>query len=263
VEKADDAAVQRSRRDAAERAKQERSKKQLEEERARLAAEEAGGEKKDARGEGVGAGEEEGEDEEEREKDKQEKEKIEWRGEERGAVEASAGPLLSKILALGAGDDGNGKGDGNGDGDGGDSVEGSGSVVSLVSVAAAAPPPKSRPGYAWTAPTTSMILIKPLAESGFTVMGLSAETNYRFRVKCVSAAGGSSFGPMVEAHTLPAVAPGPCLFVSQDLEVKLKDPTTTMALRWMAPSETGGADIVEYEIAYDLQVIKAKVTDVR
>jgi hypothetical protein len=43
----------------------------------------------------------------------------------------------------------------------------------------------------------------------------------------------------------------------QDTDVELKDPTTSLALRWCAPTDNGGVDVVDYEISYYLSVVSA------
>ncbi len=110
--------------------------------------------------------------------------------------------------------------------------------------------------------TSSWVKLEPLATSGFVVTDLTAETKYKFRVRSVSSAGESLFSDWVHASTTPATAPSQCLFFEQDHDVTLVDDTTSLALRWTVPEDTGGSDIVDYEISFELSVIKAKVTDV-
>ena len=79
----------------------------------------------------------------------------------------------------------------------------------------------------------------------------------------MSSAGESLFSDWAHATTIPAVVPEQCLFFSQDHDVTLVDDTTSLALRWTLPETNGGSDIVDYEISFELSVIKAKVTDVK
>lgn len=37
--------------------------------------------------------------------------------------------------------------------------------------------------------------------------------------------------------------------------MELKDPTTSLALRWSAPTDNGGVDVADYEISYYLSVV--------
>ena len=82
-------------------------------------------------------------------------------------------------------------------------------------------------------------------------------------MRSVSTAGASLYSDWIEAKTATATAPTSCLFFEQDREVTLADDTTSFAIRWTCPEMDGGSDIVDYEISFELSVIKAKVTDVK
>lgn len=72
---------------------------------------------------------------------------------------------------------------------------------------------------------------------------------YKFVVQSVSAAGPSAFSTStVEVVTLPPVSPSKCLMFGEDKYIHLRDPTTSLALRWLCPTSGGGSDIVDYEV---------------
>jgi hypothetical protein len=78
---------------------------------------------------------------------------------------------------------------------------------------------------------------------------LYGDMKYKFVVQSVSAAGPSAFSTQfVEVVTSPPIAPAECLLFSEDKHIQLRDPTTSLALRWLTPASGGGSDIVDYEV---------------
>lgn len=75
------------------------------------------------------------------------------------------------------------------------------------------------------------------------------DMKYKFVVQSVSAAGPSAFSTsLVEVVTAAPVAPSECLMFSEDKQIQLRDPTTSLALRWLAPTSGGGSDVIDYEV---------------